>query len=101
MDQSLISITFENNSFDVYLGGNALAAFVKMLQRWVVDLGLSIPQSKIWEKTLALGIAAEPSPAGDEKAQGAPSNPPSPLHGANGNLLRQANSVLSWPFPKC
>lgn len=39
-------------------GGNALAAFVKMIQRWVVDLGLSIPQSKIWEKTLALGMAA-------------------------------------------
>jgi len=35
-------------------GGNALAAFVKMLQQWVVDLGLSIPQSKIWEKTVAL-----------------------------------------------
>ena len=66
-----------------------------MLQRWVVDLGLSIPQSKIWEKTLALGIAAEPtlSPAGDENAQGAPSNPPSPLHAANGNILRQSNSV--------
>ncbi len=37
-------------------GGNALAAFVKMLQQWVVDLGLSIPQSKIWEKTVALGM---------------------------------------------
>ena len=36
-------------------GGNCLAAFVKMLQGWTVDLGLSINQSKIWEKTIALG----------------------------------------------
>ena len=36
-------------------GGNCLAAFVKMLQEWAVDLGLSINQSKIWEKTLQLG----------------------------------------------
>lgn len=36
-------------------GGNCLAAFVKMLQEWAVDLGLSIPQSKIWEKTIKLG----------------------------------------------
>ena len=27
-------------------------------QNWVIDLGLSIPQSKIWEKTMALGAAA-------------------------------------------
>ena len=40
-------------------GGNAIAAFVKMIQRWVVDLGLSIPQSKIWEKTIALGSAEQ------------------------------------------
>ena len=36
-------------------GGNCLAAFVKMVQEWVVDLGLSINQSKIWEKTIKLG----------------------------------------------
>ena len=36
-------------------GGNCLAAFVKMLQEWAVDLGLSINQSKIWEKTISLG----------------------------------------------
>ena len=36
-------------------GGNCLAAFVKMIQDWVVDLGLSINQSKIWEKTIKLG----------------------------------------------
>ena len=36
-------------------GGNCLATFVKMLQEWAVDLGLSINQSKIWEKTIALG----------------------------------------------
>merc|ERR1712029_202032 len=47
-------------------GGNALAAFVKMLQRWVVDLGLSIPQSKIWEKTMALGMAADPGGGSDK-----------------------------------
>ena len=36
-------------------GGNCLAAFVKMLQSWTVDLGLSINQSKIWEKTIECG----------------------------------------------
>ena len=36
-------------------GGNCLAALVKMVQEWVVDLGLSINQSKIWEKTIKLG----------------------------------------------
>ena len=36
-------------------GGNCLMAFVKMIQDWVVDLGLSINQSKIWEKTINLG----------------------------------------------
>ena len=36
-------------------GGNCLAAFVKMLQEWAVDLGLTINQGKIWEKTIALG----------------------------------------------
>ena len=53
-----------------------------MLQRWAVDLGLSIPQSKIWEKILALGMAAdtgspdtaEPKKAGEQpnsiKSQG-------------------------------
>ncbi len=39
-------------------GGNCLAAFVKMLQDWAVDLGLSINQSKIWEKTIKLGEAS-------------------------------------------
>ena len=36
-------------------GGNCLAAFVKMIQNWAVDLGLSINREKIWEKTIALG----------------------------------------------
>lgn len=40
-------------------GGNCLAVFVKMLQEWAVDLGLSINQSKIWEKTIALGQKVE------------------------------------------
>lgn len=29
-------------------GGNALAAFVKMLQQWTLDLGFSVPQCKIY-----------------------------------------------------
>lgn len=37
-------------------GGNALATFVKTLQQWCLDLGFSVPQSKIWDKVLALGI---------------------------------------------
>ncbi|XP_072382089.1 sedoheptulokinase-like [Diabrotica undecimpunctata] len=37
-------------------GGNSLATFVRMLQQWVIDLGFSIPQSKLWEKLLAIGI---------------------------------------------
>lgn len=40
-------------------GGNCLAAFVKMLQEWAVDLGLTINQGKIWEKTIALGEKAK------------------------------------------
>ncbi|KAL1498093.1 hypothetical protein ABEB36_008947 [Hypothenemus hampei] len=35
-------------------GGNSLATFVKMLQQWTLDLGFSVPQSKIWEKLLSL-----------------------------------------------
>ncbi|CAB4066650.1 SHPK [Lepeophtheirus salmonis] len=36
-------------------GGNALAEFVHAVQCWVIDLGLSIPQSKIWDKLLTHG----------------------------------------------
>ncbi|KAL7643464.1 UNVERIFIED_CONTAM: hypothetical protein RMT77_005446 [Armadillidium vulgare] len=36
-------------------GGNALAAFVRTLQQWVLELGFQVPQSKIWERTLSLG----------------------------------------------
>ncbi|CAH1802058.1 unnamed protein product [Owenia fusiformis] len=37
-------------------GGNALAAFVKMLQQWIHDLGINgIPQSEIWNKVTSLG----------------------------------------------
>ncbi|XP_066253259.1 sedoheptulokinase-like isoform X1 [Euwallacea similis] len=35
-------------------GGNSLATFVKMLQQWTLELGFSVPQSKVWEKILAL-----------------------------------------------
>lgn len=42
-------------------GGNVLATFVKMLQQWMLDLGCPIPQSKVWEKLIALGLAAPPT----------------------------------------
>lgn len=35
-------------------GGNSLATFVRMLQQWTMDLGFSVPQSKVWERVLAL-----------------------------------------------
>ncbi|KAF7272156.1 sedoheptulokinase-like isoform X2 [Rhynchophorus ferrugineus] len=35
-------------------GGNTLATFVKMIQQWTLELGFSVPQSKVWEKVLAL-----------------------------------------------
>ncbi|GBM81323.1 Sedoheptulokinase [Araneus ventricosus] len=35
-------------------GGNVLAAFVKMLQQWTHELGLGVPESKIWERITAL-----------------------------------------------
>lgn len=36
-------------------GGNALATFVRMVQMWCVELGCSIPQSKIWTVVLEAG----------------------------------------------
>ncbi|XP_058803271.1 sedoheptulokinase-like isoform X2 [Phymastichus coffea] len=36
-------------------GGNTLATFVKSLQHWTLELGFSVPQSKVWEKLIALG----------------------------------------------
>ncbi|XP_063983315.1 sedoheptulokinase-like [Diachasmimorpha longicaudata] len=36
-------------------GGNTLASFVKMVQQWTMDLGFSVPQSKVWEKLISLG----------------------------------------------
>ncbi|XP_060529339.1 sedoheptulokinase-like [Cylas formicarius] len=36
-------------------GGNTLATFVKTLQQWTLELGFSVPQSKVWEKILVLG----------------------------------------------
>lgn len=39
-------------------GGNVLATFVKMLQQWMLDLGFPTPQSKVWEKLIALGLEA-------------------------------------------
>ncbi|XP_015913667.1 sedoheptulokinase [Parasteatoda tepidariorum] len=35
-------------------GGNVLAAFVKMLQQWTHELGLGVPEGKIWERITAL-----------------------------------------------
>ncbi|GBP49524.1 Sedoheptulokinase [Eumeta japonica] len=37
-------------------GGNVLAAFVKMLQQWMLEFGHSLPQSKLWEKLINLGL---------------------------------------------
>ncbi|XP_067120605.1 sedoheptulokinase-like [Centruroides vittatus] len=31
-------------------GGNVLAVFVRMLQQWTHELGLGVPESKIWER---------------------------------------------------
>lgn len=39
-------------------GGNVLATFVKMLQQWMLEFGFPIPQSKVWEKLIALGLDA-------------------------------------------
>ncbi|XP_050348157.1 sedoheptulokinase-like [Nymphalis io] len=39
-------------------GGNVLATFVKMLQQWMIEFGFPIPQSKLWEKLIALGLEA-------------------------------------------
>ncbi|CAH0554764.1 unnamed protein product [Brassicogethes aeneus] len=36
-------------------GGNSLTSFVKMLQQWALELGYSVPQSKVWDKVLSLG----------------------------------------------
>ncbi|XP_022130093.2 sedoheptulokinase-like [Pieris rapae] len=39
-------------------GGNVLATFVKMLQQWMLEFGFPIPQSKVWEKLIAMGLEA-------------------------------------------
>ncbi|KAL1132231.1 hypothetical protein AAG570_010188 [Ranatra chinensis] len=33
-------------------GGNVLATFISMLQQWTLELGCSIPQSKLWERVI-------------------------------------------------
>jgi len=43
-------------------GGNALAAFVRMVQLWCVELGCNVPQSKIWSAALAAGMKEETTP---------------------------------------
>lgn len=43
-------------------GGNVLATFVKMLQQWMLEFGFPIPQSKVWEKIIALGLDAQELP---------------------------------------
>lgn len=42
-------------------GGNVLATFVKMLQQWMLEFGFPIPQSKVWEKLIAIGSDAPAS----------------------------------------
>lgn len=45
-------------------GGNVLATFVKMLQQWMLEFGFPIPQSKVWEKLITVGLNAPPSSSG-------------------------------------
>lgn len=45
-------------------GGNVLATFVKMLQQWMLEFGFPIPQSKVWEKLIGLGLDAPASSSG-------------------------------------
>lgn len=40
-------------------GGNVLATFVQMLQQWMLEFGFPIPQAKVWEKLIALGLAVK------------------------------------------
>lgn len=40
-------------------GGNVLATFVKMLQQWMLEFGCPVPQSKVWEKLITLGLNVE------------------------------------------
>ncbi|CAG9788839.1 unnamed protein product [Diatraea saccharalis] len=42
-------------------GGNVLATFVKMLQQWMLEFGFPIPQSKVWEKLISIGLEAPTS----------------------------------------
>ncbi|XP_045774896.1 sedoheptulokinase-like [Maniola jurtina] len=55
-------LPYFNNSYLVVAaslnGGNVLATFVKMLQQWMLEFGFPIPQSKVWEKLIALGLEA-------------------------------------------
>ncbi|XP_023322512.1 sedoheptulokinase isoform X2 [Eurytemora carolleeae] len=46
-------------------GGNALAAFIKMIQQWVIQLGVNVTQSKIWETALAAGFEEKNEPSID------------------------------------
>ncbi|XP_028161653.1 sedoheptulokinase-like [Ostrinia nubilalis] len=55
---------FNNNNLVVAAsinGGNVLATFVKMLQQWMLEFSFPIPQSKVWEKLIALGLEAPPT----------------------------------------
>ncbi|XP_074641143.1 sedoheptulokinase-like [Tubulanus polymorphus] len=42
-------------------GGNTMAAFIRMLQQWTHQLGLGVPEGKIWERVLALGHECQDS----------------------------------------
>jgi len=46
-------------------GGNALAAFVRMIQLWCVELGCNVPQSKIWSAALSSGMKEAEAPTLD------------------------------------
>jgi len=46
-------------------GGNALAAFIRMIQQWVMQLGVNVPQSKIWDTALGAGLEERNPPTID------------------------------------
>ncbi|XP_018008860.1 sedoheptulokinase [Hyalella azteca] len=78
-------------------GGNALAAFVRTLQQWALDLGCQVPQSKIWERTLTLGAACceEPEPASTSSDAPADKDSPCSDHMAGGTRGRETLMVIT------
>lgn len=61
--RTIETLPYFNNTYLVVAaslnGGNVLATFVKMLQQWMLEFGFPIPQSKVWDKLIALGSAVK------------------------------------------